>query len=146
MKIINGDILESNCNIICHQVNCRGVMGKGLAKQIKYKYPNVYNKYVSYCNQNNILGTVLYVYIGNGQYIANLFGQNDYGMNTRKTDYNALGKCFQTIANHAREKHLSVAIPYNIGCCLGGGDWKIVSSLIEKHFLNVDVTIVKLGC
>ena len=142
MKIINGDILESNCNIICHQVNCRGVMGKGLAKQIKYKYPNVYNKYVSYCNQNNILGTVLYVYIGNGQYIANLFGQNDYGMNTRKTDYNALEKCFQTIANHAREKHLSVAIPYNIGCGLGGGNWPIVLNIISKRFK--DRSIVKI--
>ena len=31
----NGNILDSGADIICHQVNCRGVMGSGVAKQIK---------------------------------------------------------------------------------------------------------------
>lgn len=29
IKIINGDILKANENIIGHQVNCMGVMGQG---------------------------------------------------------------------------------------------------------------------
>ena len=38
----NGDLLESNCNFICHQVNCQGVMGSGIAKQIRNLFPFVY--------------------------------------------------------------------------------------------------------
>lgn len=28
----NGDILDGNCNIICHQVNFQGIMGERYAK------------------------------------------------------------------------------------------------------------------
>lgn len=30
-----GDILHTEADVICHQVNCKGVMGAGLAKQIR---------------------------------------------------------------------------------------------------------------
>lgn len=31
--------------VICHQVNCQGVMGAGLAKQIRIRWPEVYVDY-----------------------------------------------------------------------------------------------------
>ena len=37
MRIVDGDILDIEKGIIVHQVNCQGVMGAGLAKQIKSK-------------------------------------------------------------------------------------------------------------
>ena len=37
MKLINKDILTVTEGIIAHQANCRGAMGKGLAKQIADK-------------------------------------------------------------------------------------------------------------
>ena len=39
MPAIRGDILQSDADIIVQQVNCRGVMGAGLAKQIASQYP-----------------------------------------------------------------------------------------------------------
>lgn len=45
IKKVDGNILETSEDIICHQVNCKGVMGAGLAKQIKSKYLNVYKEY-----------------------------------------------------------------------------------------------------
>jgi len=37
IKIINGNILDAKETFICHQVNCQGVMGAGLAKAIRNK-------------------------------------------------------------------------------------------------------------
>lgn len=41
IKFVNGNILtfpeRDEDTIICHQVNCKGVMGAGLAKQIRDK-------------------------------------------------------------------------------------------------------------
>ena len=34
MKIINGNILDITEGVIVHQVNCKGVMGAGLALQM----------------------------------------------------------------------------------------------------------------
>ena len=50
MKIISKDILTVESGVICQQVNCQGVMGSGLAKQIRDKWPIVYEKYKAYSN------------------------------------------------------------------------------------------------
>lgn len=39
MIVLEGNLLDAPFQFIAHQVNCRGVMGAGLAKQIKQKYP-----------------------------------------------------------------------------------------------------------
>jgi len=39
--IKKGNILEAEENLICHQVNCLGSFGGGLALQIANKYPFV---------------------------------------------------------------------------------------------------------
>lgn len=45
IKHVKGDILatptRNEDTVICHQVNCCGVMGAGLAKQIRDKWPVV---------------------------------------------------------------------------------------------------------
>lgn len=48
----DGDILTSTADVICHQVNCKGVMGAGLAKQIKQKYPAVFKLYKKRCDED----------------------------------------------------------------------------------------------
>lgn len=35
IKIVNGDLLQSNLPLIAHQTNCLGVMGAGIARSIK---------------------------------------------------------------------------------------------------------------
>jgi len=37
-----GDVLKAETKVIAHQVNCKGVMGAGLAKQVKSKFPIVF--------------------------------------------------------------------------------------------------------
>lgn len=49
-QIVHGNLLDIESGIIAHQVNCKGVMGAGLAKQIRLKYPIVYQAYIEwYC-------------------------------------------------------------------------------------------------
>ena len=44
IRYIKGDITKSNCDIICHQVNCQGKMNSGVAKAIRAKWPKVYEE------------------------------------------------------------------------------------------------------
>jgi O-acetyl-ADP-ribose deacetylase (regulator of RNase III) len=37
ISIIEGDLLDQKADVITHQVNCLGVMGAGVALQIKNK-------------------------------------------------------------------------------------------------------------
>ena len=47
-NIIDGNLLDSDATVICHQVNCQGKMNSGVAKAIRNKYPRVYEEYVGY--------------------------------------------------------------------------------------------------
>ena len=48
--IRNGDILQSRCPALVNPVNCVGVMGKGLAKQFRNRYPDMDRQYRQDCN------------------------------------------------------------------------------------------------
>ena len=48
IKYIKGDILNVTEGIIVQQVNCFGVMGAGLAKQIRDKWPSVYDTKIEF--------------------------------------------------------------------------------------------------
>lgn len=45
IKYYEGDIFTSDADVICHQVNCRGVFEKGLNGQIKKLFPEVEKTY-----------------------------------------------------------------------------------------------------
>ena len=158
INIVNGNIFDTHCNIICHQVNCQGVMGHGIAKQVKEKYKGVFNEYKRYCdahadNREAMLGEALIVDVDYGaavldwlvdkerKYIANIFGQLTYGTGLR-TDYKALVLGLEVVANFAKEHNLSVAIPYKIGCGLAGGDWNKVNILIEGVFAGTGLEVL----
>lgn len=132
MLIIDGDILDIQTGIIVQQANAMGVMGAGLARQIRDKYPKNYKEYIKAIQNGADLGDVIYVEINDLLYIANIIGQLEYGRNGRFTSYNSLKLGLYKIDRFADLKNLRVYIPYGIGCGLGGGDWTIVSNFIEE--------------
>lgn len=141
IQIKNGDILTSKANIICHQVNCMGVMGAGLARAIREKYPVVYERYKALCDKHkpsgdlpNLLGKFQDVKISDNQSIYNLFAQFKYGRDAVHTDYQALTQCFKDVRSCAELTGATVAIPYRIGCGLAGGDWATAKQIIYEIF------------
>lgn len=149
MKTIIGDILTPNNTecvaIVCHQVNCKGVMGSGLALQIKNRFPDVYYNYRDKCDQIaegvGGLGDVQFcsALSDAGYIVANIFGQYGYGRDKRYTDYDALRKAFNTIAKAF--PNFTIRIPYKLGCGLGGGDWSVVSKIIQEKLVDAGVNV-----
>ena len=45
IKYYEGDIFNSSADIICHQVNCQGAFGRGMAGQVKKLFPEVEKSY-----------------------------------------------------------------------------------------------------
>ena len=146
IKHIKCDIFESGANIVCHQVNCQGVMGSGIAKQVREKYPHVYDLYKNFCdahkhNPSVMLGHCLpYAtweeYNTNFNGIVNLFAQEKFGYDGKcYTDYDALHQCLGYVNEHIKYfDDKTVAIPYLMGCHRGGGDWNVVYKMIEEVF------------
>lgn len=147
LEIIRGDLLSSDANAICHQVNCRNAMGAGIAAAISEKWPIVKERYKKAFENlkdwHSLLGKIQTVKIGQNRYVVNIFGQDDYGHDGVYTDYSALNRAFKQL--NKRFAGQTVAFPYGFGCGLGGGEWTDVEMLMVKLLPNCDVQIYMKG-
>lgn len=140
----NGNLItDSSVDVICHQVNCQAVMGRGIAKEIHQRFPRVFSEYVKLCKEYRLRGRsplgacqLVWTDDDHNRLVANLFGQEYYGTKRQQTDYAQLQQALTKLANNRflREHHMSLGFPDHIGCALGGGDWNIVLPMIRKTF------------
>lgn len=141
-------VTNKKYTIFCHQVNCQGVMGSGIAKQIRNEYPEVYKEYKHV--ENPMLGYILPVFTTDGRICINMFAQDKFGRDKRYTDYAAFRDCLLAIvglvADHHIHEDVPIAFPYMIGCGLAGGDWLVVEKLLQEFSDKVPnkVIIVRL--
>ena len=135
IEYIKGNILNVTEGIIVQQVNCKGVMGAGLAKQIRDKWPSVYDRYqdrVYYSPKNeDLLGTTVWTRVDTNLFVASIFGQYDYGHGTKFTIYPALFKGLDYVFGGAEVDQIPVYIPKGLGCGLAGGNWDFVEAYIQ---------------
>lgn len=145
LKHVKGDIFESNADVILHQVNCQGVMGSGVAKQVREKYPSVYLAYKNLCDERGaegVFGLAHFCPIDGEKerFIVNMFAQYNFGYDGKcYTDYEKLKWCLAIVNQQCAGK--SIAVPYLMGCHRGGGDWDVVSKMIEETLVDCDVTL-----
>lgn len=153
IKIVNGDLLEAKENIICHACNCMGVMGSGVAKQIRKKYPQVYEEYLEKVDEytqgedlrKELLGQVHAVVIDENKIVVNMFTQYKFGNDGKQyTNLEAMFKCLLAVRQVAEKNKISVAMPYKIGSYRGGAKWDEVEELIFRAFNGYEVTLYKL--
>ena len=145
IEYIKGNILNVTEGIIVQQVNCKGVMGAGLAKQIRDKWPSVYNRYLDkvYYSPNNedLLGMTVWNKVDANLFVASIFGQYDYGHGTKFTIYPALFKGLDYVFGEAEVDQIPVYIPKGLGCGLAGGNWDFVEAYIQDLDLLFDKKI-----
>lgn len=140
MEVIERDLFDCTEGVMCHQVNCRGVMGSGIALVVKNRWPDVFTMYQWLCRNfmrmagdphaPRLLGTCQVIPVGERLHVANVFGQDFYGADKMHTNYAAVEKAFTTL-NSIRED-LPVFIPYLMGCDRGGADFATYSSIVDR--------------
>lgn len=168
-ELVEGDLLESDAKFIAHQTNCIELTAGGLAKALFAKFPHADITLDRQRFKPPIMGQMpgdaeLRGDGGENRYVINLYGQWRGGGPTEKdTRYRDLDH------PHNRHKHLwkalweidklsdrvlqqgdTIALPYNIGCGIAGGDWdKDYEPLIDRFAKKmqkrgVKVQVVKL--
>ena len=141
MNHVIGDLLESDCDYICHQVNCQGKMNSGIAKSIREKWPIVCREYLmKYFNSlpKLLLGDIQLVNINTpgaderAQFVINMFSQEHYGYDGRRyTSYDAFWNCLHLIKQTIPKKS-KIGFPGFIGCTRGGANWNVIYEMISE--------------
>lgn len=149
IKYIKGDLIaltkQGQFNVIAHGCNCFCLMGAGIAKQIKQEFPNAYQLD---CNtvkgDRKKLGKINYVFdYKSNTWIINAYTQFNIANknNTVTVDYEAVRSCMKEIKFCFGREERKFGFPL-IGAGLAGGDWNIISTIIEEEMNGEDVTIV----
>ena len=153
---VEGSIFEDikPYTVIVHQCNAKGWIGAGISKEIRRRWPNVFNEYHNYCSwfkdghEEEIMGTFVGVKVKPDLIICNAIAQQTVGKATQITDYDAWEVLCAKISrqthrvNKMTGKNWTIHVPYNIGCGLGGGDWDQMMEIFQKHFGESDVELV----
>lgn len=153
MKVSVGNILEEvTTGVIIQQVNAQGVMGSGIAKAIRDKWPVVFDEYKLWIasatairNGEPALGKVLLTQVEPTLVVANVVGQQFYRRQgdpegRRYTSYDALDRAFTDLADVLQGLPVSLHFPL-LGSDRGGAHWPIVKSIIEHRLGWFDLNL-----
>lgn len=133
------NIFESPAQVIVNTVNTVGVMGKGIAKQFKEFYPEMFKEYQRFCELKLLEVGKLWIYKTENKWILN-FPTKKHWRNPSKIDY--IEEDLQKFVANYKEKGIrSISFP-PLGCGNGGLNWeKEVKPLMEKYLKNLDIDI-----
>ncbi len=149
MKTLSGDLialaLAGKFDVIIHGCNCQCVMGRGVAKRIKDNFPEAYEADLK-TKKGDItkLGTFSYAeinYLNRNLIVVNAYVQIYYGIEKNQVDYDAVRQVMRMIK--VRFSGLMIGYP-KIGAGLAGGDWSIITAIIDTELSGEDHTVVEL--
>jgi len=141
IKVLIGNLFESGAQTLVNTVNCVGVMGKGIAREFKKRYPDMFRDYTARCDAGEVRVGVPYLYSDLlGTSIVNFPTKEHWRSPSRVQD---IERGLDAFLEHYKDWQIrSVAFP-PLGCGNGGLDWKVVGPMIYRKLsaLEIPVTI-----
>ena len=150
IEYISGDATDpidtlGQDRLICHISNNRGGWGRGFVSALSREWSKPESDYRSYGNY--CLGDIIISEVGPGLSVISMIAQNGYRSpsNPVAVDYDALRTCLEKVSAIAlsggfERLSSSVHMP-RIGCGLGGGDWDVISDIIDDELIFYDVPV-----
>ncbi|WP_052646707.1 macro domain-containing protein [Paenibacillus terrae] len=138
---VKTNIFESPAQVLVNTVNTVGVMGKGIAKQFKDIYPEMFKQYQTFCERKLLDVGKLWVYKTPHKWILN-FPTKKHWRSPSKIEYIEMG-LQKFVETYAEKGIYSISFPL-LGCGNGGLDWETeVKPLMESYLkpLPIDVFI-----
>jgi O-acetyl-ADP-ribose deacetylase (regulator of RNase III) len=134
-----GDLFKSPARAIVNTVNTVGVMGKGIAKDFKTIYPEMFQQYQFFCEKKQFQVGQLWLYKTNHKWILNFPTKKDW-KHPSKLEYIEAG-LEKFVSTYADKGITSIAFPM-LGCGNGGLNWEQeVRPIMEKYLKNLPIDI-----
>lgn len=142
-RIVSGDIFASGAQTLGNAVNCRGVMGAGIAKVFRERYPTMFADYRKRCQAGEVVLGRPYLWTS-----ANA-SQEPRVLNFPTKDHWQESSRLQPIVDgllylraHYHEWGItSLALPA-LGCGLGGLTFAEMQPLLVEHLREFDIPVL----
>lgn len=140
-EVQGADLFVSQADAIMNPVNCQGVMGKGIALEMKKRYPKSYRAYKAACEWGHLRpGVLLYVAGQGGERSVVHFPTKDHWRQPSQLEWIQAG--LEDLRRHYAVWGLkSITMP-QLGCGLGGLNWNDVRPLISSALGNEPLKVI----
>ena len=135
---MNQDIFKSDAEALVNTVNCVGIMGKGLAKEFKKRYPEMFKDYRKKCENNQIKVGKLDLFKTLDHLIINFPTKIHWKHHSRLEWIEAGLQYFEK--NYKKWKIESVAFP-QLGTSHGKLEWNAVKPLMEQYLDPLEIIV-----
>ncbi|MDQ6660796.1 MAG: macro domain-containing protein [Chloroflexota bacterium] len=133
-----GDIFDSKAQVIVNTVNCKGVMGKGLALAFKQRYPAMFVVYQQECRTGKLRIGRPSLYQQSTPWILN-FPTKDHWKPPSKLEYLEKGLEY-FVTNYKKAGIRSIAFP-KLGAQNGKLSWDEVGPLMARYLSQLDIDV-----
>jgi O-acetyl-ADP-ribose deacetylase (regulator of RNase III) len=133
-----GDIFDSNTQVIVNTVNCKGIMGKGLALAFKQRYPAMFPVYQQECKTGKLRIGRPSLYKASNPWILN-FPTKDHWRTPSKIEYLEKGLEY-FVKNYKKAGIQSIAFP-KLGAQNGKLSWDEVGPLMARYLNRIDIDV-----
>ncbi len=148
LTIAKGDLiklaLEGRFDVIIHGCNCFCAMGAGIAQTIKAKFPEAYKADLATTKGDRTkLGTFSSATIQKKHHkitVINAYTQFDWRGRGNKADYDAIREVFSCVKLEFSGRRIGYPL---IGAGLAGGEWSIISEIIDQELADENHTLVR---
>jgi len=145
IKYIEGNLLESEAQVLVNTVNTVGIMGKGIALQFKKTFPLNYKLYKKACDNKEVMIGKLFIttekdIISGTKTIINFPTKTSWRL---PSEYEYIEKGLIALRQYIIQNNIqSIAIPY-LGVGNGGLNLEKVKTLIAQYLgdLNSEIFI-----
>ena len=135
---VDFSLFDSPAKVLVNTVNTVGVMGKGIAKEFKSIYPEMFIEYQQFCESGRLNVGDLWVYKTPHKWVLN-FPTKKHWRSPSNPEYLEAGlKKFAQVYQEARIT--SVSFP-QLGCGNGELDWTEVKPLMEEYLKGLPIEI-----
>ena len=139
IRVLIGDMFESEAQTLVNTVNCVGVMGKGIALEFKKRFSEMYEDYAKRCAAGTVRLGQPYLYRSlMTPYVLNF---------PTKGHWKAVSKLSDIIAgmDHLEKNYkawgiTSLACPA-LGCSNGQLEWRVVGPTLFQHVSRLDIPV-----
>lgn len=143
IRFVRGDIFEPEVDAIVNPVNTVGVMGAGLARSFKYRFPENYSDYAVRCKRHQLNPGDLFIKHDQGMYgyIINFATKRHW---KDPSQIHWIEEGLTHLADVIVQLEIkSIAIPA-LGAGLGGLNFRAVAASIEQalgHLHDVEILV-----
>lgn len=136
---VNGNLFEAPARVLVNTVNTAGVMGKGIALEVKRIYPEMFSRYQHFCATGQLTIGKLYLFKTDHKWVLN-FPTKKHWRAPSRLEYIEAG-LEKFVCQYADIGIRSIAFPA-LGCGNGELDYDTqVRPLMEDYLNSVPISV-----